>query len=414
MDVVTNQASLLEETRVDQALATKKILLLIGTGANRIGGVEVLLRETAVQLIERGVETIAAFHSEPSPAVRRYFDVPGLTVVSLPDLTDRTWHKNVGVRSLLKKYRPDIVHWQYLDALSPYPWLSWWYGAKQVFFTNQSSYAEGYTPTSPPIWKRISARLINWHLTGVFCNSDFLKRASIASRKVPESRIHRIYNAVSLPLLEGTAERSQAFRRKYGIPEQAPVILQVSWLIPEKGIEDLLRAAKLVLARYPEAWFVIGGEGSEHARLEKLAQDLGIAGSVVWTGFLESPTETGLFDAADIVCQLSRWEEAFGYVIAEGMSFAKPVVATRVGGIVEVVTDEKTGLLSPRRDPEAAAQNICRLLADPALRRKFGEAGRRKVEEMFSVEDRVTEMLAYYDIPPAKKTDRAAAPKERG
>jgi glycosyltransferase involved in cell wall biosynthesis len=406
---VTNQASLLEVTRVDHALATKKVLLLIGTGANRIGGVEVLVRETAMQLIRRGVETIAVFHSEASPEVRRFLDVPGLTLLSLPDLTDRTWHKNAGVRSLLKKYRPDIVHWQYLDALSPYPWLSWWYGAKQVFFTNQSSYSEGYTPRPIPIWKRISARLINWHLTGVFCNSDYLKRVSIASRKIPASRIHRIYNAVSLPSLEGTAERSKAFRRKYGIPDQAPVILQVSWLIPEKGIEDLLRAAKLVLARYPDAWFVIGGEGFDHARLETLAQDLGIAGSVTWTGFLESPTHSGLFDAADIVCQLSRWEEAFGYVIAEGMSFAKPVVATRVGGIVEVVTDEKTGFLSPRRDPEGAADNICRLLADPVLRRQFGEAGRLKVQELFSVVDRVSEMLAYYDIPPANKTERAAA-----
>jgi glycosyltransferase involved in cell wall biosynthesis len=379
-------------------LAIKKVLLLVGTGANRIGGVEIFVRETALQLSKQGVQTIAAFHTEPAPAVRNFFNIDGLTVRALPDLNEGTWYKNDGVRALLKQYRPDIVHWQFLDALSPYPWLSWWHGARQVFFTNQSSYVEGYSPGRIPFWKRLSARLINWPLTGMFCVSDYSKEVSIASGKVAASRIHRIYNAVTLPCLRDSPERSNLFRLTYGIPDRAPMILQVSWLIPEKGLEDLLQAAKLVLVQYPDARFVVAGEGTEHAKLAKLAEDLGIAKSVIWTGFLESPTQSGLYDAADIVCQLSRWEEAFGYVIAEGMSFAKPVVATRVGGIPEVVTHERTGLLSPRRDPPSVAENICRLLADPALRRRFGEAGRRTVEEKFNVIERVRELLTYYGV----------------
>jgi glycosyltransferase involved in cell wall biosynthesis len=81
------------------------------------------------------------------------------------------------------------------------------------------------------------------------------------------------------------------------------------------------------------------------------------------------------------------------------MSFAKPVVATSVGGIPEVVTHEKTGLLSPRRDPQSAAAHICRLLADPALRRRLGDAGYRMVQEKFDVVDRVRELLSYYGFP---------------
>jgi glycosyltransferase involved in cell wall biosynthesis len=379
-------------------LITKKVLLLIGTGANRIGGVEIWVRETALQLRAHGVETIAAFCAEPTPLVSRFLDIEGLTVRSLPDLTDITWHRNVGVRSLLKQYRPDIMHWQFLDPLSLYPWLCWCYGAKQVFFTNQASCLEGFSPGPIPAWKRFIARLINWPLTGMFCISDYVKDVMVASGRVAESRIHRIYNAVALPCLRDTVARASLFRKTYNIPDKAPVILQVSWLIPEKGIEDLLQAARLVLNQYPDARFVIAGEGREQAKLEKLAEDLGIAKSVIWTGFLEAPTQSGLYDAADIVCQLSRWEEAFGYVIAEGMSFCKPVVATRVGGIPEVVSHEKTGLLSPRRDPQNAAEHICRLLADPALQRKFGEAGRRMVEEKFNVVDRVRELLHHYVI----------------
>jgi len=377
-------------------LATKKVLLLIGTGANRIGGVEIFVRETASQLRNKGVETIAVFQAEPAPAVRRFFDIDGLTVASLPDGIDNQWGKHKVLRALLKQHRPDIVHWQFLHPLGPLPWLSWWYGARQVFFTNQGSCPEGFSPAQSPFWKRIIARFICSHLTGMFCVSDYLKGVIVASGRLVESRVHRIYNAVSLPSLRDTVERGTLFRKTYNIPEKAPVILQVSWLIPEKGLEDLLQAARLVLNQYPDARFVIAGEGHERTKLEKLASDLGIEKSVIWTGFLESPTQSGLYDAADIVCQLSRWEEAFGYVIAEGMSFSKPVVATSVGGIPEVVAHEKTGLLSPRRDPRAAADNICRLLADPALRRRLGEAGNRMVQEKFNVVDRVRELLTYY------------------
>lgn len=393
-------------------MATRKVLLLIGAGANRIGGVELFVRETAVQLKERGVDTIAAFQTEPAPIVRSFFDVEGLAVTSTPDLSHSTWSWNAGVRSLIKQYRPDIVHWHFLDAVSPYPWLSWWYGAKQVFFTNHSSYAEGYSPGHIPSWKRFTARLINWPLNGVFCVSDYSKNVIIASGKLDPSRVHRIYNAASLPCLQGTVERARNFRRTYGIPDKAPAIVQVSWLIPEKGLEDLLAAARLVLNQYPDARFVIAGEGPDQAKLENLADELGISSSVIWTGFLENLTQCGLFDAADITCQLSRWEEAFGYVIAEGMSFAKPVVATSVGGIPEVVAHGKTGLISARRDPAAAAQNICRLLADPILRRKFGQAGRQMVEEKFNVVDRVRELLRFYDIPAERKIEQVEAPQK--
>jgi glycosyltransferase involved in cell wall biosynthesis len=290
------------------------------------------------------------------------------------------------------------VHFHFLDALSVYPWLSWCYGAKQVFFTNHSSHSEGYTlrPASP--LKRFTAYSINWHLTAMFCPSDYSRRVSAAAGILPEPRIHRIYNGVSLPTLEDTIVRGKRFRRTYGIPDEAPVIVQISWLIPEKGIEDLLRAAKIVLSRYSEARFIIVGDGRDRAKFQAMAKADGIERSILWTGFLESPTESGLFDAADIICQLSRWEEAFGYVIAEGMSFAKPVVATRVGGIPEVIRHEETGLLSPRRDPQTAAENICRLLGDAALRRKFGEAGRVRIKQKFNVVDRVREMLCYYDF----------------
>jgi glycosyltransferase involved in cell wall biosynthesis len=385
---------------MENPVAARKVLWLVGTAANRIGGVEVLVRETAIQLKAQGLSIVVVFNSEPSPRIAQYLQIEGLTIESLADLKISAWRKNESLRFLLKKHRPDIVHWQFLDALSPIPWLSWWYGARQVCCTIQTSPSEGYMPRRVPLWKLLIARMINLHLTHMFCVSDYVKGVIAKGGQVPEERIHRIYNAVDLPSLDDTAERARMFRRTYDIPDQAPLIVQVSWLIPEKGIEDLLHAAKLVLTRFPEARFVIVGEGHYEARLEQLAGELGIGKSILWVKFLSNATQCGLYDAADIVCQLSRWEEAFGYVIAEAMSFAKPVVATRVGGIPEVVTHEKTGLLAPPRDPATVAGHICRLLADPILRREFGESGRRAVEENFNVFDRVCELLHYYGLRP--------------
>jgi glycosyltransferase involved in cell wall biosynthesis len=379
-------------------LAARKVLWFVGIAANRIGGIELLVREAASQLRECGLETIVVFNAEPTSKVRSYLAMPGLTIESLAGLEVSGWRNNAGIRALLKKHRPHIVHWQFLIALSPIPWMSWWYGAKEVCNTIHSSLPEGYSPSRAPFWKIFIARIINLPLTHVFCISNYVKGVFAKGGQVPEERIHRIYNGVELPSLQDSAERASRFRRAHDIPDTAPVIIQVSWLIPEKGIEDLLQAAKLVLGQFPDARFVIAGEGHYQAKLEQLADDLGIAKSIVWAKFLEDPKGCGLFDAADIACQVSRWEEGFGLVIAEAMSFAKPVVATRVGGVPEVVTHEKTGLLAPRRDPQSVAGHICRLLADPILRRKLGEAGRREVEERFNISDRVSELLGYYNV----------------
>src|SRR5205823_5139867 len=107
------------------------------------------------------------------------------------------------------------------------------------------------------------------------------------------------------------------FRRRYQIPADRIVVTQVSWLIPEKGVDDLLVAARDVIAAEPRAHFVLAGDGAHRPNLERLARDLGIASQVTFTGPVVDPLGEGLFAASDIVCQLSRWEEVFGYVNAE-------------------------------------------------------------------------------------------------
>ena len=126
--------------------------------------------------------------------------------------------------------------------------------------------------------------------------------------------------------------------------------------------------------------------------------NVGIADHVTWTGLVEDPIAEGVYCAADVVCQLSRWQEAFGFVIAEAMACRKPVVGTSVGGIPEVVKDGTTGFLVPPRQPAAAAQRIFQLLGDASLRRRMGDAGRARVEELFDLRRTVADLIALYGI----------------
>lgn len=140
------------------------------------------------------------------------------------------------------------------------------------------------------------------------------------------------------------------------------------------------------------------GEGAHREQFMKDAEALGITEHITWTGLIQDPFSEGVYDAADIVCQLSEWEELFGWMIAEAMAYGKPIVATSVGGIPELVQDSVSGFLVPRGDSEAAAKRLHELAADPDLRRKLGEAGREIVGKKFDLRRNVAQLIRVYDI----------------
>ena len=106
--------------------------------------------------------------------------------------------------------------------------------------------------------------------------------------------------------------------------------------------------------------------------------------------------EEGVYEASDIVCQASKWEEAFGWTIAEAMAFSKPLVATRVGAVPELVEDNVTGLLVDRDDMAGMAVRILRLAGDADLRAAMGAAGRRAVEQRFDLAENIRQHVALY------------------
>jgi glycosyltransferase involved in cell wall biosynthesis len=212
-----------------------------------------------------------------------------------------------------------------------------------------------------------------------------------------------------------------ALRRESGIPGHAPLLGVVARLEPEKGHRYLIEAMPAILRGAPETWLVIVGEGSLDADLRALAAALPAPARdrVVFTGRRE---DVSAVTAEIDVAVLPSLREAQGISILEAMARRKPVVASAVGGIPEVLTNGLDGLLVPPADPTALAEACIRLACSPELRARMGEAGRATVESRFSLDAMVRQIEEIYDeelvragaLPPERAPARSGGAQPLG
>ena len=209
-------------------------------------------------------------------------------------------------------------------------------------------------------------------------------------RGVPVSLI---YNGVDLERYNHQ-QPCCTLHEDYSIPEDAQIVGVIARLEAEKGHRTLLEAWPLVLAAQPRAWLLIVGEGSERDSLEAEAASLGISDRVVFTGRREDvPAVTAALD----VSVLPSYREAQCLSVLEAMALGRPVVASRVGGIPEMIEDGVSGLLVPPNDREALASAIVRLLADHPFADMIAKRGHDLVHDRFCVELMVNSIEAIYD-----------------
>ncbi|HXU09646.1 MAG TPA: glycosyltransferase family 4 protein [Blastocatellia bacterium] len=376
----------------------KTVVSVFGIEPARIGGAEAYARELSVQLGERGWQSVLCFLKEPPESVRAYLELPNVSIEVIEDSWKTRWRAIRGLARILQKHRPQILHLHFTGFISSYPWLARVFSVKQIFFTDHSSNPEGHVIRRASLWKRVAARAINWPMTRVITVSEYGFRCFAGKDLVPRHRLAMVYNSADLSRASADRDSRVEFKSKYSIPEDRTLVAQVSWMIPEKGIADLLEAAKFVIARNAKVHFALIGEGARRREYTNRAAAMGLANNVTFTGQVEDPMGSGVYAAADIVCQVSRWEEVFGYVIAEAMSCGKPMVATRVGGIPELVEDEKTGFVVERGNAAAIADRILRLVTDPALRERMGAAGRQAARTKFDLEQNAERVVELYGI----------------
>jgi rhamnosyl/mannosyltransferase len=195
-------------------------------------------------------------------------------------------------------------------------------------------------------------------------------------------------------------------RERLKILANVPIVLLVGRIVPHKGIEHFIEAARDV----PEAQFLIAGEGPLLAVMKRLAASMGVADRVRFLGRVSEESLPKVYAACDVFVlpSVSRLE-AFGIVALEAMATAKPVIIADIPGVREVIEDGREGLLADPVNPRDLAAKIRRLLADPEGRLAMGQRGREKVLASFDIE-RVTNQIEtlYRTI-----LDRRRAPTSR-
>jgi len=248
---------------------------------------------------------------------------------------------------------------------------------------------------------RLIGRPFNYLADFVIANSHY-ERSKLIRGGLREDHCRTIHNCMYEDL-RWTSDDRTAARRELGLAEHEPAVGVVGRLSVEKGHRYFLEAAARLRERVPHARLVIVGGGPLEDELRQHSRLLGLQNCVIFTGFRRDLRR--LYAALDIATVPSL-SEPFGNVALEAMAAAKPVVASRVGGLVESVLDHKTGLLVPPGDSHALARAIGTLLDNPSLAQQMAKAGRERVHQYFTLERVVREVEEVYD----RLAGRDAAP----
>jgi glycosyltransferase involved in cell wall biosynthesis len=223
--------------------------------------------------------------------------------------------------------------------------------------------------------------------------SEGVREFLIRGRSVSLHKTRVVWNGVNLNNFK-TADpaKVQMFREKFGITDQHKVIGTVTRLREEKGNRYFIEAAPQVLREFPEARFIIVGDGPLRDELEKLSQTLNLNAKLYFAGFV---SEVAVALAAMDIYVMPSLMEGFPFALAEAMAAGKTVVVTNVGGMKEMVQHEENGLLVPPANNVALAAALVRLLGNPAFCEHLGHAARER-SQYFSVERNVMALETLY------------------
>ena len=222
------------------------------------------------------------------------------------------------------------------------------------------------------------------------CASEAIRQMLVADG-VPPDRTVTVHEGIDLDHVRSAPAVN--VHEAFWLPHRAPVVGNVAALVPHKGQRHLIEAAHLVIQQMPDVRFLILGEGELRDSLERLVREHHLEKHVFLPGFRTDVL--GCMKGFDLFV-MSSVTEGLGTALLDAMACGKAIVATRTGGIPEVVEDGETGTLVPPRDHAAMAQAILAMLADDEQRRRMGDAGLARVQARFTVERMVAETAAVY------------------
>jgi glycosyltransferase involved in cell wall biosynthesis len=229
----------------------------------------------------------------------------------------------------------------------------------------------------------------------VIAVSEGTRQHHMRMGRLAPDQVVTLYNGIDLSAFTPGLETSrQATRQALGIAPDAPLLITVAVLRPAKGIQYLLEAMPSILEAMPETRYLVVGSGDDEDRLKGLVMRYGLADRVVFTGARRDVPV--LLSASDLFV-LPTLDEALPTVLAEAMAAQKPIVASGVGGVPEMVEHGRNGLLVPPADPSSLAHACLRVLQNPDQAGAMACAGRQTVEQRFNIQRQVRRLADLYE-----------------
>ena len=309
--------------------------------------------------------------------------IPGAQVLPVLIATDGNWLSRASevlrntwiFWSIVRAFDPDIVHVHYISTK-----LLWYLGLKNLFVSTWGSDVVDYpTRTKRSFYRRFVLR----QAQVITATSHFL--ADI-TRCYTDKEVHVVPFGVDCEVFHPPGRVNMTSTVTLGFVKQLGV---------KYGPEYLIRAMEMIVGEYPQTRLLLAGSGELHNHLEELVEQLGLTRNISFLGAVEHPQVPELLQNIDIFVMPSVREE-FGVAAVEAQAMAIPVVATKVGGVPEVVLDGETGILVEPGSSEQLAQAILLLIENPTLRRQMGERGRRYVLASYRWEDNAALMENLY------------------
>ncbi len=344
-----------------------------------VGGTERHLTRVLPELRRRGID-IALYLMERGGSLESELTAQGIRIDGPTRSSFLHWPRaTLQLACFLRRERPDLVHF-----FLPRPYV---YGSLAAELARQrrrimSRRSLTHYQTAYPLLGNLE-RMLHRRTLGMIGNSQAVVDQLVLETGNPR-KVALIHNGIALPEPLAAAER-QLMRQALQISDETLVITIVANLVAYKGHRDLLEALALAQAELPQPWrlLAIGRDDGIGAELKRHAEDLNISNNISWLGEL---SDVGRLLAASDVFVLPSHQEGFSNALLEAMAASLPVIATAVGGNIDAVRDNATGVLVNVEDPKGLAAAILRLAEDPALRRRLGDAARLRVEQHFSLD----------------------------
>ncbi len=322
--------------------------------------------------------------------IRAEAEQMGIRVFPLPLKSSFDLSSILKLGRLLKEYRIEVVN--------THSGVDSWIGALAAKFANVPLLVRTRHLNIP-----LRRNILNFvhYLPDLYITcGENMRHTLVDTCGFPADRVVSIPTGVDERFFD--VQRNPGERARYGLDDQVPVVVNVGILRRVKGHEVTLKAAKAVLQSIPDARFLIVGDGPLLQSLEKMTEDLGIDEAVIFTGFVDDVA--GIYASADVAV-LSSWSEGLPQSMLQAMAAGVPVVATRVGGVPEVIADGRNGILVGAGEDKAMAEGIVKLLREKNFAHGLALKARETVREKHAMGQTIlkTERL-YQDFLRRKKS----------